>query len=972
MVLAAAAPAGAQLTNGSIYGRVTDQQGGTIPGVVVEATHSEMGFVREATTDAQGTYRLAGLPVGTYKVTTLLPGFRPTEAMIPVKVATNVPLDVKLDLADVSETLAVTASAPRASGREEVVDLFRVESLPLNGRQLADVAATLPGVGLGNHSDPSKTAQHTAQINGGNGRNLNTLVDGGDNNDDTVGGLLQLFPLEAIQEFSLLSQRFDAEYGRAGAVMNIVTKSGTNTLRGSWFTLMRNDALNAQTFTEKLSPTPSQKQPYERYQYGGSIGGPLLLNKAHFFAAYERTQQDTKQIVNTGGLLPGDGTYAVPFREDLFTGKVTLAPRASHYLAVRYARDHNSQLSGVAPNAAYSTWAQSTNSYDSVNVNHNWTPGRSSLNEFVFQFSNYKNETPAEVGGPAITLLSGARAGANPTAPQSTEQRRWQFRNDYSWTMPKLGLAHEFRTGVNVMHTPRLFVSNEGGTNGFLGLSSNDLNGGVSSIMLIGGTVSSNIPLDLYGVYLQDDWRVSDRLSVMLGVRWDYLSGMPIEQTSQNFLNMQAAGLTGRFEGTLLEDFGKSPRGDYDNIQPRLGAVYDLRGDGRDLLRGGWGIYTDLAYTNANALVASLEGGGIILAASCGTTSPATSFCDPTPGPYQGFLKTDVTPFTVNDPIASIGLPLLTPTTGEVVSPRLEQPFTYQTNLGWSHELNAATSFSVDYVRVEGRDLNMRVRPNVDINPDPSVVVRYLAGVGVSPNNQNFKTALSKGESRYDALILAGRRQMSRGFDLNASYTLSKATSDVGTAYDELTQNLLQDINDPFGPFQQGPSTRTDARHRLSLSAVVQAPGGIQVASVFLYRSALPVTTLEGPDLNADGTPNDHTPLAYRYAGLNADGTANYEEAGACATVNCSRRAPFSQLNLRISKSFRFVGASRIEAMAEVFNVLNAKNPVLNVSTTRLTGSGVPVSSFMQPVAYAGDNGQSEQRIGQLGFRITF
>ena len=149
---------------------------------------------------------------------------------------------------------------------------------------------------------------------------------------------------------------------------------------------------------------------------------------------------------------------------------------------------------------------------------------------------------------------------------------------------------------------------------------------------------------------------------------------------------------------------------------------------------------------------------------------------------------------------------------------------------------------------------------------------------------------------------------MSAGFDLNASYTLAKATSTVGTASDELTQNLLQDISDPFGSFQHGPSTRTDARHRMTVSAIVQAPYDIRVAPIFSYRSALPVTTLEGLDLNADGVNNDHTPMAYRYTGLDANGVATFEEAGACETVNCSRRAPFSQLNMRISRTFPLFG----------------------------------------------------------------
>src|SRR5439155_15285582 len=131
----------------------------------------------------------------------------------------------------------------------------------------------------------------TPQISGGNGRNLNYLVDGGDNNDDTVGGLLQLFPLEAVQEFNVITQRFKAEYGRSdGAVLNVVTKSGTNDMRGSWFTLLRDRSLNARTMTETI--TNVVKQDYRRYQFGGSLGGPIVQNKAHYFGAFERTQQD--------------------------------------------------------------------------------------------------------------------------------------------------------------------------------------------------------------------------------------------------------------------------------------------------------------------------------------------------------------------------------------------------------------------------------------------------------------------------------------------------------------------------------------------------------------------------------------------------------------------------------------------------------------------------------------------------------
>jgi hypothetical protein len=954
LVLALAVGAGAasaQVTTGTVSGRIVDPDDGAVPGVVVHARNVETGFAREATTDGEGVYRLAALPNGRYEVTTSISGFRDTRAAVTVNVSVNVPLDVKLEIAQRVETVEVSAEAPRASSLVRVVDLPRVQGVPLNGQQIADVVALLPGVGPGFNADPTKSSQRTAQISGGNGRNTNTTVDGGDNNDDTTGGMLQAIPLEAIEEFTLVSHRPDAQHARGAATLNLVTKSGTNTPRGSWFTFLRDDALNARTYTEKKNDV--EKGAYERYQYGGSFGGPVVRNRAHFFAAYERTQQETLQAVNTGGVLPGDGVYPVPYRANLFTGKVTVSPTTRQYLAIRYARDHNTQPSGVAPNAARSTWVTSTNEYDSINLNHNWQTGRTAVNEFLFQYSRYRNDIPGNTTAPqpAFTLLNGAVGGANNSAPQTTEQQRWQLRNDFSWTA---GGGHEVRTGVNLILTPTLRITNESGLGGIFSLLGNSRTSPVGFAMLIGGHVESNIPLHQYGFYVQDDWRVSDRLTVNLGVRWDYLDGMPIGQSSADFLKMQTAGQAGAFAGTHLEDFGKSTRGDFDNIQPRVGVVFDPAANGRNIIRGGWGIYTDVAYTNANALVASLTGGGIVLQAS----NP------------NGLLKTDGTFFTIDDPIESLGIPLSTASTNEVVSPRLEQPYTVQTNVGWSHELNRTTSLSFDYVRVAGEDLHMRLRTNPRVNG-----VRYLAPYGIT--SSGFRTAISEGRSRYNALIVSGRKRMSRGFDVDASYTLADAKTDVGTAYDELTQSLLQDVTNPFSDFQLGPATRTDARHRVTASALVDVPLGIRVAGVLSLRSALPITTLVGSDLNGDGQNNDHTPIAYRYTGLNDNGTATFEEAGPCETVNCSRRAPFSQVNLRISRSFRLMGPARIEAIADIFNVFNAINPALPLSSAANgidSSTGQPVANpfFMQPTAYAGDAGQGEQRLAQFGIRLTF
>jgi hypothetical protein len=333
-----------------------------------------------------------------------------------------------------------------------------------------------------------------------------------------------------------------------------------------------------------------------------------------------------------------------------------------------------------------------------------------------------------------------------------------------------------------------------------------------------------------------------------------------------------------------------------------------------------------------------------------------------------GLRRPDGSFFRVGDPLSSIASlnlvdPTVPPLAGQVVSPRLEQPYTRQANLGWAHDLGSGMSVSADYVHEDGHDLNVRLRPNVLVNGR-----RALADLAIQPKSFQFRTAISAGASQYDALILAVRRRLSRGFDVNASYTLAKATSNVGPASDDLDQNLVQDISDPFGPVQDGPTGRTDARHRTTITAIVQAPGG----PFFIYHSALPTHTFEGVDLNRDGNMVDRTALAYRFTGLNDDGTATYEEAGPCETVNCSRRASFSQLNLRVSRPFRIPGGARLEAIAEVFNLFNATNPFIPTTTQRRSAANPQLSSFMQPTAFAGDFQQPEQRVGQIGFRLTF
>jgi hypothetical protein len=971
----AAAPVFAQQTAGNITGRVLDDQGAAVPGATVTATNTQTGFVRTDVSDAEGLFRLNALPVGTYDLVFELQGFtRVEQKAVVVNVAQTTDLSIALRVAQLAETITVTGEAPIVSTTTSAVggnvEVAQMESLPLNGRQFANLAIQIPGVGLGFHSDPTKSTQFSPQINGGNGRNMNYQIDGGDNNDDTVGGLLQLFPLEAIQEFNVQTARFKAEYGRSnGGVMNIVTKSGTNDLRGSWFTLFRDKAMNAQTFSEQLAEV--DKQDYRRWQYGGSFGGPILRDRAHFFFAAERTQQDTFQAVDTLGLFPSEnGVFSTPYRENLLTGKVTTNLSATQYLSVRYGRNSNEQPYGADARTPPSGWGTSTNEFNSINANHNWVLG-GALNEFIFQYADFANGITANSNEPAQLFPNGVFIGQNLNTPQQTQQKKWQFRDDFTWHMTGMGgLGHDFKAGVNFINEPRLFITFNTGTGGhFYRHIDDDLNGPIQEVSLNGGAAEANIPLKQYAYYIQDDWKLTDRLTVNLGYRYDLITGYAIDQSrNPNFVILQNAARAGVFNvpgGEAFEGYGEEPKNDTNNHQPRVGLVYDVRGDGRDVVRAGYGIYYDVSYTNASILFAAIDATGL----GSGTVFSVIN--------SGGIRRADGQLFRVGDPISTIesqneaggALPLL----GHIASPTIKQPYSHQMSVGWSHQLGDATAVDVDFIRTEGRNLGWRPRPNQRVPGAGATAPRRFASLGINP--ANFRTNVSTGRSQYTGVNVGLRRRHQNGWSYNAWYSLSSAESTTGSAADELDQNNIIDVTDPFGDAQFGPALRSDARHRINITGVFEVPGGFQVSPIFRFRSALPVWIIENVDLNQDGQNNDLPARAYRFAGLNDDGTAQVEENGDCENINCGRGASFSQLNLRISKWFPLGGRARVEAIGEIFNVFNAKNPGGFVLPNRRVNSATDPtqsSSFLQPTEFAGDFQNPEQRVGQIGFRITF
>jgi Carboxypeptidase regulatory-like domain len=379
-----------QASGGNLIGKVQDKSGAALPGATVTATQKETGLTRNTVTESDGSFRLPSLPVGSYTVEVELNGFATVSVEnVQLNVASQREINVDMTPSTVSETINVTAEAPLVQTTPAVgavVDQKQLENLPLNGRQFANLAVLAPGTSLSYNTDPTKPGQLTVALNGGIGRNVNYLVDGGDNTDDTIGGALQNFNLESVQEFNIQTQQYKAEYGRStGGVLTVVTKTGTNQLSGSAWGFFRKDSLNTESESEKLAG--SGKNDYDRKQYGASLGGPILRDKIHFFATYEKTDRKTSYIVNTD---PGNGqpvfpalqgqVTATPFKDDLFTAKVTDNLSPKQYLQVRYGYQKNTDKYSATALSTPDSLGTITNKYSSILAGHSLQIGSDSLN----------------------------------------------------------------------------------------------------------------------------------------------------------------------------------------------------------------------------------------------------------------------------------------------------------------------------------------------------------------------------------------------------------------------------------------------------------------------------------------------------------------------------------------------------------------------------------------------------------------
>ncbi len=939
-----ASPALAQGTGGSIEGRLVDEQGLAVPGATITAKNIGTGFSRSSVSDSTGAYSINGLTIGEYEVRAEMTGFSPISRKVGVNVGTTTQVEFKLSVGQ-TEEITVTGDAPlidkNDTGVGVVISQAQITNLPLNGRQFANLAALVPGVSLGIHTDPTKSTQLAPQINGGGGRNINYLIDGGDNNDDTVGGLVQAFPLDSIGEFKVETQRFRAETGRSvGGTMKVVTKSGTNELRGSAFEFFRDKSLNSRTESEKLSGV--EKGDYRRHQFGASLGGPIVKDRTHFFLAVEKTSQKTTQAVDTLGLFPDkDGVFDTPVTERIAVGKITHQVNPSNYLSLRYGFNDQTLTYGASPQAPPENWGLSQNKFHSANLNLNSNLGGGRLNEFVFQFSYFLNTIKENSTLPYQLFPNGVVIGQSVNTPQTTNQKKYQFRDDFSFSSGR----HDFKIGASFIYSPVLDITFSSGRSPQFTRLADSLTAPISNITFngsIGGGSGGNvgkIPNNQYGAYIQDTWRASDKLTLDLGLRYDLVTGFAFDQTGNIiFREMQAAAQAGLFSGNSsvcpcigLEDFGKESAEDKNNFQPRLGFTYDVNGDGKLLFRGGVGRYTDFAYTNANVLFAVVGA-----QSSFGTVYQVND--------TAGIKNPDGSFFNVGDPLPANQLSATAPPLpSHVATPRIKQPYSDQANFGFSKDLGNGFALDVNGIWVRMKDLG--VRPTLNVRIDGGS--RRFASILPQSGSASWRVDLSKGRAHYKAVNLGVKKRGTK-FSIDAWYSLSKASSSTSLrATDEFGDYQILNAFDPFQDRQEGPVWR-DARHRVTISPIWSPGNGLTVSASFRAYSKFPRNVLTGTDDNRDGLTTNDLP-----AGVE--------------TYNAFRGSGFSQLDMRVAKRFALGPKAGFQLIAEGFNLFNAKNPAASSFVQAQTAS-----NFGQPTLFAGDFQQGEQRLAQFGIRFDF
>jgi len=598
--LCVAPPAGAQTTNATVRGTITDAGGSPVGDASVSAVNQETGFTAEGRVQGNGDYSIS-LPPGSYEILVSSPKHEPQAHQIRVQIGQSINFDVKLEAtAGVAEEITVTGEAPAVEiATSEVatnVTREQIENLPQNSRNFLNFAALAPGVRL-SHDELNQNASYGAQ----EARNINVFIDGATYKDDVLqGGIIgqdasrgNPFPQNAVREFRVLTQNFKAEYQKASsAIITAVTKSGGNKLTGDAFTEYQDKSLVAlDTFAEKRG---EKKPAYERFQTGLSLGGPIVKDKLNFFLSYEGNRQNRESLVTAGRsdapafLKQFEGVFVSPFRETLFFGKLSFQPSSSQLVDLSVNGRHETDVRSFGGTTSFQSAENAKQDVGTGIVKHQLVATRF-LAESTLSYQDFTwNPSPSNPNLVGQDFQGILRIGGRDTE-QKFDQQRLALREDVTY----LGLeAHQLKAGVTFDWLDYRVKKSLNGNPVFRYGSSFD-------IPFEAGYGTGDPNLDTknrqYGFFAQDDWTVNGRLTLNLGLRWDYETNM----INNDYVTPAAVRAAVQSFVPARYFTNGNQRPGYKNAwQPRLGFAYDVTGEGRTVVFGGFGRYYDRTLYN--------------------------------------------------------------------------------------------------------------------------------------------------------------------------------------------------------------------------------------------------------------------------------------------------------------------------------------------------------------------------------------
>jgi outer membrane receptor protein involved in Fe transport len=1001
-------------TQGAISGTVRDPQGGVVPNASVTVKQNETNKEVTATTDDNGVFKTVNLDPGTYTVTVSAASFAAFTGNAVVEVGRATSLSIDLSIQGATETVQITSEAPVINTEQQDfssnINQTSINELPINGRRWSNFAILTPGATPdGNFG--------LISFRGISGLLNNSTVDGGDNNQaffsEERGRTRSAYSISqgAIREFQVNTSNFSAEYGRsAGGVINAVTKSGSNEFHGSGFWYTRNNkwgARNPNSFINQLvngvSTRVALKPVDVRHQFGGTIGGPIVRDKAFFFFSYDEQRRNFPGVavfstanylntVNRTTLLARGLTNAqidstltfinsltgeTPRRGDqrLILPKLDWHLTENHVFTATYNRLRWESPAGVQTGATVTRdragFGDDFVEIDSLNLRLNSTFSSKLINQFRFQWAHELNSqfaqsplpgqpTTANGFSPQVALTNGITFGKATSLDRIAlpDETRFQFADTLTYSSG----SHTLKFGADINHVKDIDDNLFTGSGSYTYSNINDFivdyvnftsSGALRTAGVICATAASPIgntrlagrcytsnyaqgfgqprfeekTID-YAFFAQDDWRATPRLTLNLGLRWEY------EKFPTPFLVNPA-----------LPQTANRPS-DKNNFGPRIGFAWDATGDGKTSLRGGYGLY--YGRTNGTIIINSLINTGLSTGQAVSSVSPATSPVTPAGNAAAPIFPNILT--TAPAGTAAVNY----------FREGFQNPMIHQGDFVVEREIARNTVISASYLFSFGKHLVTFVDTNL---PPPSraatinIVDGPFAGnqwsfpyfTGTRPNTAfgNILEIRDSVSTKYHALVLQANRRLTDGFQFQTSYTLSRAQDDGGSQSSATFTPGFSALFNPFdAPGEDGLSPY-DRRHKFSASIVYNTDfkslRDSAAGHIFNGWTIAPIVNIFS---------------GFRYTGVtnsfSTSGVFGTSPAGGVNGSNGSLRFAFlpnnyfkaprvNYVDLRISRRFTIKEDAKIEVLAEGFNIFN-RTQVTGVNSRiyniACTGSG--------------------------------